>query len=208
MLKDICTEDLNLKNKEEENESLGKPLKYYDVAVTFAEFPDEITLCVNITGCVCHCSQCSEPWLRPYVGTLLTNEAIDKLIEDNPGITVFGLMGGDSDHKDVVRIAKYIHGKYPELKVGMYSGREFLGMELLENLDLYKIGRWIMPKGPVEEWHQTNNGVLQFPWSNQLLFEKKEINGELVWMNVTHKFRKEKVGNPARFIITAEDNKD
>jgi len=196
-------EDLNLRNKEEENESLGKPLKYYDVAVTFAEFPEEITLCVNITGCVCHCSQCSEPWLRPYVGTLLTNEEIDKLIAEHPGITVFGLMGGDSDHDDVVRIANYVHEKH-HLKVGMYSGREFLNMKLLECLDLYKIGRWIMPKGPASEWHQTNNGVLQFPWSNQLLFEKV---GNL-WLNTTYKFRKEKIGNPERYIVSPEDNNE
>ena len=188
---------------EKDCESLGQPLKYYDVAVTMSEFPDEITLCVNITGCVCHCSECSEPWLRPYVGTLLTNEEIDKLIKDHPGITVFGLMGGDSDHDDVVRIANYVHEKH-HLKVGMYSGREFLNMKLLECLDLYKIGRWIMPKGPVSEWHQTNNGVLQFPWSNQLLFEK--IGN--MWFNITHKFRKEKVGNPARYIIVEENNKE
>ena len=199
-------EDLNLENIEE-NESLGKPLKYFDVAVTFSEFPDEVTLCVNVTGCVCHCSECSEPWLRPYVGTLLTNEEIDRLIAEHPDITVFGLMGGDSDHADVVRIANYVHNKH-HIKVGMYSGREFLDMELLNCLDLYKIGRWIMPKGPVEEWHQTNNGVLQFPWSNQLLFEKMEVKGRQVWMNTTYKFRKEKVGNPARYIITSEDNKD
>ena len=77
-------------------------------------------------------------------------------------------------------------------------------MKLLECLDLYKIGRWIMPEGPVEDWHQTNNGVLQFPWSNQLLFEKVGN----IWFNVTYKFRKEKVGNPARYIINPEDNKD
>ena len=201
-------EDLNLKNTEEESESLGKPLKYYDVAVTFSEFPDEVTLCVNITGCVWHCSECSEPWLRPYVGTLLTSEEIDKLIAEHPDITVFGLMGGDSDQEDVVRIADYIHKYHKGIKVGMYSGREYMSDILLSCLDLYKIGRWIMPKGKPEEWHQTNNGVLQFPWSNQLLFEHKETPDGDAWVNVTYKFRKEKVGNPARYIITAEDNKD
>ena len=185
-----------------------KPLKYYDVAVTFGEFPDETTLCVNITGCPGMCSECSEPWLMPYVGTELTNDEIDRLIDANPGITCFGLMGGDSNHADVVRVAKYIHEHHKGLKVGIYSGREFLDMELLDNLDLYKIGRWIMPKGPVDEWHLTNNGVLQFPWSNQLLFEKTEVRGRSVWMNVTGKFRKEKVGNPERYIVRPEDNKD
>lgn len=178
-------------------------LKYYDYAVTFAEFPEEISLSLNISNCPGMCDGCSEPWLLEDVGDELTEEKIDELIKEHPGITVFGLMGGDSDHDDVVRIANYVHNKH-HLKVGMYSGREFLNMKLLECLDLYKIGRWIMPKGPVEEWHQTNNGVLQFPWSNQLLFEK--IGG--MWFNTTYKFRKEKVGNPANYIITEEDNKD
>ena len=176
-------------------------LKVYDSAITFAEFPDEITLAVNISNCPGMCDGCSEPWLLEDVGEELTEDKIDSLIAEHPDITVFGLMGGDSDHDDVARIADYIHGKYPKLKVGMYSGREFLNMKLLECLDLYKIGRWIMPKGPASEWHLTNNGVLQFPWSNQLLFEKLGDR----WYNATWKFRKEKIGNPARYIITSNE---
>lgn len=180
----------------------NKPLKYYDVAVTFSEFPEETTLCVNISGCPGMCSHCSEPWLMPYVGTELTNDEIDKLIEEHPGITCFGLMGGDSNHDDVVRIANYIHEKHKDLKVGIYSGREFLNMKLLDCLDLYKIGRWILPEGPVEEWHKKNCGVLQFPWSNQLMFEKtKDMFGNEVWENITYKFRQAPLGNPERYII-------
>ena len=183
-------------------------LKVYDSAVTFSEFPDEITLCVNISNCPGMCDGCSEPWLLEDVGEELTEEKIDELIREHSDITVFGLMGGDSDHDDVVRIANYIHSKYTDIKVGMYSGREYMSTKLLDCLDLYKIGRWIMPKGKPEEWHQTNNGVLQFPWSNQLLFEKLNTKDGESWVNTTYKFRKEKVGNPARYIITSEDNKD
>lgn len=183
-------------------------LKVYDVATVFQEFPDCITLAVNISNCPGMCSQCSEPWLLDDVGDELTEEKIDELIAEHPDITVFGLMGGDSDHDDVVRIANYIHAKYPHIKVGMYSGREYMSTKLLNCLDLYKIGRWIMPKGSVSEWHQTNNGVLQFPWSNQLLFEKLETRDGESWVNTTYKFRKEKIGNPARYIITDKDNED
>lgn len=172
-------------------------LKVYDSAVVMAEFPDEITLAVNISNCPGYCSHCSEKWLLEDVGDELTSEKIDSLIETHSDITVFGLMGGDNDHNDCIRVADYIHGKYPKMKVGMYSGRDFLNMDLAQHLDYYKIGRWIMPEGPVESWHKTNNGVLQFPWSNQLLFEKQE--NKLV--NVTHKFRKEKISDPKRFVI-------
>ena len=179
-------------------------LKVYDYAVTFSEFPDEVALCVNISNCPGMCSCCSEPWLLEDVGEELTNEKIDELVSKHPDITVFGLMGGDSDHSDVERIARHIHANHPKIKVGMYSGREFMSMRLLNCLDLYKIGRWIMPTGPVEEWHQTNNGVLQFPWSNQLYFERL---GDM-WYNATFKFRKERVGNPERYIVRPEDNKE
>ena len=189
---------------EEFNEGMGKPLKYYDYAITFSEFPDEVALCCNISGCPCHCDNCSEEYLRPWVGTLLTNDEIDKLIKEHDDITVFGLMGGDSNYEDCIRVAKHIHEKYPHIKVGMYSGRDWIDLELANELDIYKVGRWINPKGPVEEWHLTNGGVLQFPWSNQLYFEK--IDGKLV--NTTYKFRKEKIGNPLRYIIQPEDNAD
>jgi anaerobic ribonucleoside-triphosphate reductase activating protein len=179
-----------------------KPLKYYDVAIVFAEFPDEVTLAVNISNCPGMCSHCSEPWLLEDVGTVLTNDEIDKLISEHSDITTFGLMGGDSNHDDCIRVAKYIHDKYPSIKVGMYSGREFINLELAQHLDYYKIGRWIMPEGPSSDWHKTNNGVLQFPWSNQLLFQN--INGALV--NITYKFRKHPVGNPERYIIYSEES--
>lgn len=176
-------------------------LKYYDYAITFAEFPDEICLAVNITNCPGFCENCSEPWLKNDVGVELTNAEIDKLISEHKDITVFGLMGGDSDHEDVIRIARYIHDKYINIKVGMYSGKEYLSKRLLNVLDLYKIGRWIMPKGEASEWHKTNNGAIQFPWSNQLLFEKTIIDDEEVWENITYKFRNHIIGNPAHYII-------
>lgn len=178
-------------------------LKFYDVAVVMQEFPDEIALAVNITGCICNCSNCSEPWLRQDIGEELSNDKIDELINAHPDITVFGLMGGDSDYDDVVRIANYIHNNY-NIKVGMYSGRDQLNMKLLECLDYYKIGRWINPIGPVSEWHKTSGGVIQFPWSNQLMFEKIDNN----WVNITYKFRKEKIGNPERYIIFTGNNEN
>lgn len=177
-------------------------LKYYDVATVFAEFPDEITLAINITNCPLDCEGCSEPWLKPDIGTELTEQAIDDLINTNPNITVFGLMGGDSDHKDVKRIADYIHKKYPELKVGIYSGREYLDMLLLECLDLYKIGRWIMPNmDHPETWKDHTWGPLVWPVSNQLLFEK--IGN--MWFNVTYKFRKNPISDWSRYIISSEE---
>lgn len=191
-------------------------LKFYDYAVTFAEFPDEIALCVNISNCPGHCGHmengefkldCSEPWLLDDIGTYLTNESIDLLIKEHSDITVFGIMGGDNNQEDVIRIANYIHSNYSSIKVGMYSGREFLNMKLLDVLDFYKIGRFIMPQGEVEDWKYENAGPITLPISNQLMFEKKEINDEIIWLNTTYKFRRNKIYDWKSSIIYPEDNK-
>lgn len=172
-------------------------LKVYDSAVTFEEFPDETTLCVNISNCPGTCEECSEPWLRKDIGDELTPEKIDELIASHPGCTVFGLMGGDSDHKDCARIADYVHGKYKGMKVGIYSGFDYINMDLAQHMDLYKIGHWIMPKGDPKDWHKQSWGPLQLPYSNQLLFEK--VGNSL--LNITYKFRRNPVSDPTMFVI-------
>ena len=129
-------------------------LKYYDYCTTFAEFPDEIALCLNISQCVGTCEGCSEPYLREDIGTPLTTSEIDRLIQENSNISLFGFMGGDNDHEAVYELANYIHTNYRNIKVGMYSGRDFIDLKLAEVLDYYKIGRFIMPKpyDKPEEW--------------------------------------------------------
>jgi anaerobic ribonucleoside-triphosphate reductase activating protein len=43
-------------------------LKYVDTAVTFAEFPNEVSLCINISGCPCCCDGCHSPYLSKDIG--------------------------------------------------------------------------------------------------------------------------------------------
>ena len=57
-------------------------LKYYGCAVVTAEFPDEITLAINISGCIGHCEGCSSPWLLKDIGTELTFDEITSLIDN------------------------------------------------------------------------------------------------------------------------------
>jgi anaerobic ribonucleoside-triphosphate reductase activating protein len=175
------------------------PLKYWspDTSVTFSEFPDETALCINISNCPCHCDSCSEKYLKDDIGTLLTNDEIDNLIAKHSDCTLFGLMGGDSNYPDCIRITNYIHKKYPKWKVGIYSGRDFIDLDLAQVVDVYKIGRWIMPVGDSKDWWKKNCGVLQFPFSNQLYFER--VDGKLV--NETQKFRKNPISNLERYIV-------
>lgn len=181
-------------------------LKYWpeDTSITFSEFPDEIALCINITNCPCNCTSCSEPWLKEDKGIELTYAEVDKLISEHTDCTTFGFMGGDSDHVAVSKIADYIHDRYknPRIKVGIYSGREFIDLDLAQHLDLYKIGRWIAPGDDKEDWKNHSWGPLVWPVSNQLYFEK--INGKLV--NATEKFRRQPINDWDRFLIKPEEN--
>ena len=193
-------------------------LKYYDVAIVTAEFPDEICLAINISNCPGHCGHmengefvldCSEPWLLEDVGTELTIEELKKLIDSHPGITCVGFMGGDNDLFSVYALTKWIHLTYPDLLVGIYSGKEMLDLQLAMEIDYYKIGRFIMPlpKDHPEEWWKTNCGVIGFPFSNQLMFKRQGC--ELI--NITHRFREQKFNSPEslrRQIIYPEDNKE
>ena len=50
-------------------------VKYVDTLVTFAEFPNEISLCINISGCPNHCPGCHSPYLAQDIGEVLNKES-------------------------------------------------------------------------------------------------------------------------------------
>lgn len=127
-------------------------LKYVDTAITFAEVPDEISLCINISNCPCHCKGCHSSYLAEDIGNVLDEKALDNLIEKNPGITCICFMGGDSDPKQVILLAKYVYTTY-SLKICWYSGWEKLNRELWEDVRQYitylKLGSYIEQCGPL-----------------------------------------------------------
>ena len=55
-------------------------IKYTDTQVTFREIPDEVTLCINISGCPNHCEGCHSLYLANDIGTELTFNELLKLI--------------------------------------------------------------------------------------------------------------------------------
>ena len=91
-------------------------LKYSNYEITFAEIPDEITLCINLTNCPHKCAGCHSPWLREDTGTPLTYGELIKLIKQNTGISCVCFMGGDKEPGEVVRLSKLIREDFPNLK--------------------------------------------------------------------------------------------
>ena len=135
-------------------------LKYVNTMVTFSEVPDEITLCINITGCKIGCKNCHSPYLAEDIGepliykdtynnrTVINCNPLSELIEANKGITCVCLMGGDSNPEYINILGKTI--KCHKLKSAWYSGRQELSKDInLEFFDFIKLGPYIEEFGPL-----------------------------------------------------------
>ena len=153
-------------------------LKYVDSKVTFTEIPDEITLCINISNCPCHCINCHSSYLAEDIGEPLDLQHLTNLIDSNKGITCVCIMGGDANPSEVDDIAQDIKEYYPELKVAWYSGRQELSKEIeLENFNYIKLGPYIKDKGP-----------LNCRTTNQVMLEIDVIQGKVFKKDITAKF--------------------
>lgn len=135
-------------------------MKYLNAEVTFREFPDEISLCINITNCPFHCKGCHSPELWENIGIELTKQELAKLIESNKGITLVGFMGGVPSL--INTYAQFIKNEYPNLKVGWYWGGDSIPNEIRGslNFDYIKIGPY------KEEF-----GGLDNPNTNQRMYQ-------------------------------------
>lgn len=139
-------------------------LKYVETMVTFSEFPNEISLCVNISNCPCHCKGCHSSYLANDIGLILDETSLKELLHKNEGITCIGFMGGDNSPKEISDLAKFIKSNY-DIKVGWYSGREQLSPDIdLKYFDYYKIGPYVEEFGPL------NN-----PKTNQRFFTRGSL---------------------------------
>lgn len=155
-------------------------LKYVDTAVTLSEIPDEITLCINISNCPCHCKGCHSTYLAEDIGDFLDLGALTRLIDRNEGVTCVSFMGGDSDPRSVNMLAGVIKTK--DLKTAWYSGRQELAEGInLRNFDYIKLGPYIEEKGPL------NN-----PNTNQRLYKYDSFYSNYTigwgWRDITSKF--------------------
>ena len=164
-------------------------MKYTDYMVGFREFPDEITLLINISGCPNHCPDCHSKYLWEDVGDELTTDVLDKLIEENKGITCIGFMGGDQDPKYIVELSKYIKEKYKNLSTGWYSGQDKFPL-YHGTFNYIKLGPYIKEKGSLEN-----------PDTNQRLYMITGCGNELnaAFVDITHKFWDPKPWNPQYF---------
>jgi len=133
-----------------------------DTTVVFSEIPDEISLCINISNCPCHCPGCHSSYLAQDIGEELNESVIDDLISSNNGISCICFMGGDAEPALIDQFAKYVKEKYPNLKTAWYSGREELSDKVdIVHFDYIKVGPYIEEKGPLNV-KSTNQRLYKF----------------------------------------------
>ena len=144
-------------------------IKYVQSMVTFEEVPTEVTLSLSISNCQNRCSGCHSPELRGNIGTELTNEVLDELINKNNGISCVLLLGEGNDRSRLIDIAKRVRNEH-KLAVALYSGRDNVEEDVWEAFDYVKIGRYVESLGPL-------NKVT----TNQRLYKSRKDITNLFW---------------------------
>lgn len=128
-------------------------LKYVNYDIVFQEFPDEVTLAINLSRCPNHCPGCHSPYLRDDVGEALTAERLAALIDSYAGgITCVALMGGDNAPDAVLTLLAGVRRQYGgTLRTGWYSGRTWqpAAEVLAASLDYLKLGPYVERLGPL-----------------------------------------------------------
>lgn len=161
-------------------------LKFLNTQVTFSEVTDEISLCIEISGCKLRCPGCHSPYLQEDIGNELTPEVLDKLIEDNKGITCVCFMGEGSRLFDIAYLSRLIHSKYG-LKTAWYTGLSFhlnsmtecVGRPIACEFDYVKTGPYIESLGPLNK-----------KTTNQRLY-KKVSDKPVKFEDITYRFQKQ-----------------
>ena len=151
-------------------------LKYVNHDIVFQEFPDEVTLALNLSLCPNGCPGCHSSYLKEDCGDELTPGRLEALMAAYRGeITCVGFMGGDGDPAEVARLARLVLAA--GLKAGWYSGRQEPPADFDPGAFSYvKLGPWRQELGP-----------LGSPGTNQRLYRVKK-DGSLT--DITARFRR------------------
>lgn len=187
-------------------------LKYVGYDIVFREIPDETTLAINISNCPCKCHGCHSSYLAEDIGEPLTITRIEKLINENKGITAICFMGGDNDPKLINHYAGLVRALtttkivdsftiHKEVKFPKVTIPAETEMQWQETVPLnIKIG-WYSGRATLAEEIELKNfnyvklgpyieecGPLNNPNTNQRLYKVIVEDGEYKLTNITYKF--------------------
>lgn len=158
-------------------EKQSKPLRYTGYAILLEEVPDEITLGINISGCIHRCKNCHSPFLWEDNGNLLSLDFTSIVENYRELISCICFLGGDHNISELLSLchaAKEMH-----LKTCIYSGSDdiklFQSFIAEDVLDYLKIGPYLEQYGP-----------LNSPITNQIFYQIQNHN----LIDITYKFQR------------------
>lgn len=159
--------------------------------IGFGEVPEEIALCINISGCPIHCKGCHSPHLWQDIGTELKPVTLSNLIANNHGITCISFMGGDADADAVMKLAKWVKNN-TELKTCWYSGRELKDLSIdYQAFDYLKTGPYIIELGGLNS-SNTNQRFYKIIHEVEKILPKNRL------IDITYKFRNNEADNKSK----------
>lgn len=130
-------------------------LKYANYDIVFQEFPDEVTLAINLSLCPNRCPGCHSVALQGDIGQTLTLETLAQLVARyEEEITCVALMGGDNAPDEVLSVLEWVRSHYGErYKTGWYSGRTWTPPtpRLRAALSYLKLGPYVSAYGPLNK---------------------------------------------------------
>jgi len=149
-------------------------IKYLSYAITFAEVPDEVSLCFTISNCGFHCKDCHSPELQGDVGKRLM-EDIDALLSQYSGrITCVCFLGQGNDANEMSQLVDICNGY--GLKTALYTAYRYNPYSKIR-WDYLKVGEYDESKGP-----------LSSPRTNQRMY--KCVGNGRIYEDITYRFWK------------------
>lgn len=124
-------------------------MKYVDMAVCTQEVPDEISLCLTISGCKLRCDGCHSPYLWKECGEDLSEDVLTSAIKKYRGMLSCVLFMGGEWHEDELVGLLRLSRAY-SLKTCLYTGEDDVSEAIKNNLDYLKTGRWISNLGGLD----------------------------------------------------------
>jgi anaerobic ribonucleoside-triphosphate reductase activating protein len=122
-------------------------MRYTSVQITFQEIPDEISLCLLVSGCPLRCPGChsADSW-NGTKGESLDMESLGRLLEkDRSFITCVCFLGGEWEKQNLIHLLKWVRRQ--GLKTALYTGLEDVDTDLKQELDYLKVGPYIAHLG-------------------------------------------------------------
>jgi len=154
-------------------------LKYANYYIGYQEVPNEISLCINISGCPHKCEGCHSQYLWNYVGSFVSKDIFSLIDRYDGMITCVCFMGGDQNIEELKYLLSKIKSEY-NIKTCIYSGFndiKFFG-NVIQCLDYLKIGSYKEEFGGLDR-NKTNQIFFKIidniPVDTTNLFKKNSI---------------------------------